>query len=45
MAEVALSVFQFFFPPCSRPSYRGRGNRGKGALFPFRDVSGIAGNL
>ncbi len=36
-------IFPFFFPFCSRPSYRGRGNRGKVRKRLFRDIAGIAG--
>ena len=43
MVQITQIIFPFFFPFCSRPSYRARGNRGKVRKCLFRDVSGIAG--
>lgn len=42
---MTFGSFPVFFPVSFPPSYRGRGNRGKPRRLPFRDISGIAGNI
>lgn len=45
MVQITQIIFPFFFPFRSRPLIGGAGIAGISHSFPFRDISGIAGNL